>query len=88
MNRRSRKMEEATAEDAGPGGRDGAVDVGTDAREDHRGTSAASAAASLRLPLQLAQGDEGPRTVTPSEHPEDIGIATQATAPGLDDGDI
>ena len=51
-------------------------------------TSAASAAASLRLPLQLAQGDEGPRTVTPSEHPEDIGIATQATAPGLDDGDI
>ena len=40
------------------------------------------------MPLQLAQGDEGPRTVTPSEHPEDIGIATQATAPGLDDGDI
>ena len=76
------------AGDGRSGGRDGAVDVGTDAREDHRGTSAASAAASLRLPLQLAQGDEGPRTVTPSEHPEDIGIATQATAPGLDDGDI
>ena len=62
------KMEEATAEDAGPGGRDGAVDVGTDAREDHRGTSAASAAASPVSPLQLAQDDEGPRTVTPSEH--------------------
>ena len=61
-------MEEATAEDAGPGGRDGAVDVGTDAREDHRGTSAASAAASPVSPLQLAQDDEGPRTVTPSEH--------------------